>query len=108
MPLPCCSICNQGGWCECRDKKIASLQAEKAELKTYLDGLKQGIEDRVEFYQVKLEKLESENGRLRDALQRILDYGKALHPSPMNPVTYNACAIAQEALSPAPEKKEGV
>lgn len=57
------------------------------------------------YYEGVIDKLEAERDRYREALQAILDYGKALQPNPVHPVTFNACVIAQEALSKAGETK---
>ena len=64
-PKTCQCLCNSTE--EHLQKRIASLEAE-------IKQLKEGIEARVEFYRVKLEKLESENGRLRRGIVNLYSF----------------------------------
>lgn len=65
-----------------------------------------GLSDRAAAQQ-RIESLEKEFALAKAALKNILDYGKALQPGPVHPVTFNACVIAQEALSQLEEKGAG-
>lgn len=49
-------------------------------------------------------ELNIENQRYKRALREIISYGESLQPSPVHPVTYNACAIAYKAIAPEGEK----
>lgn len=60
-----------------------------------------------EHCQPTIQELEKDLALAKAALKNILDYGKALQPGPVHPVTFNACVIAQEALSQLEEKGAG-
>lgn len=54
----------------------------------------------IESLESQLQQEQARSKRYEKALKDILDYGKALQPSPGHPVTFNACSIAYEALHP--------
>jgi hypothetical protein len=85
---------NHKGYCHCHDaieeaaREISRLKAEMKTLSCPICGS-----------DVDGNNWKQKAERYKKALNDILDYGKAIQPNPVHPVTFNACCIAQEALT---------
>lgn len=105
-----CLCTEENYWKSEAEKAISLLAAERdawgkreTELMREAGKLQNQLSDMQLLMAVNVD-LESKCGRLRKALESIIDYGTVLQPLPVHPVTYNACAIAYEALYPEGEK----
>lgn len=78
------------------------LERELAAAKSEIEPLKNSWNLSVQAFDIS----ESENKRLREALQKIIDYGMAMQPGPNYHVTFNACVTAQAALDGKGGKRE--
>lgn len=97
------------------DYDVEELIAECSSLRSEVDALREKLADYTDacrqkqeiigswdgdrrYMQDRILELQAERDRYREALEKIVEYARAISPGPVHHVTWNAVTIAEEAL----------